>query len=185
MRLVVVMVLVTLLAWLCIVPAYAKQPGNFIVNELMLAEGLAILGGLIGFGGAKSLDKDCGETLPNSSLSEENHCQLWTLIWMNGRTLGAIAGVWLVGSSAGVQGNIWGLVLVPGLVLTVSLLSSYAEAWNLPEPIAKLMAIYYFPLVPAVFATVGYNIGATMKVDSSQAVPSNWGLDIPLFSVEF
>src|SRR5574337_938357 len=143
MKAVVVMALVTLLAWTGIVPAHAKQPVDYLGNEFLLAEGLAFLGGWVGYIAGPKLDEDCyGPSIYNWSY--QYYCEFATLIWMNGRTIGAIAGVWLAGSSAGVQDNIWGLVLLPGLGLMASLLADNGEALGLPTPIIKLLTIYFY-----------------------------------------
>lgn len=184
MKAVVVTVLVTLLAWTCIAPAQAKQPVGSYLAEFWAAEGFAFLGGLVGWSWGGELDKNCYRSFLSGTY-EEYQCELETLVWMNGRTIGAIAGVWLAGSSAGVQGNIWGLVLLPGLGLVASLLADHSETLDLPEFITKLLTFSYAPFVPAALATIGYNIGATMKADSSGAKPSSLELDMPLFSFEF
>ncbi len=108
------------------------------------------------------------------------------------RALGASTGVVLAGHRLGVSGNIFMAYLANGLWLTIQAamifftkVSVYEKDMNDYEKF--LLGVEEFlldtPGIPAVLATIGYNIGAKMQSDQSKPAALSW--QMPLVALKF
>jgi len=171
---VVVAVIFGALGWSA--PAMAKQPSDYYDEEFWYAEIGAFLGGFVGLGGAFS--------------------GTWQGQWTWGmmRALGAGLGVFSAGEIYNVQGNVVMAFILPGILLTIhpafgmlsieSLhLKIFASA-GITFSLNGLLGMPYVPLMPAVLAVIGFNMGAKVK-DTGQPASLPWRLDLPVLSLEW
>jgi hypothetical protein len=163
--------------------AFAQpKPGGYITGELNFGELGAIFGGAMMFYGAvvvgwSIVDRDLLPICRHYYSSCALHSYMLNI--NSGRALGASIGVMTYGSSVGVEGNIWGTFVATGVWFAVTtLLPSF-----FPDTLDGLLSLGIIPGIPAVLATIGYNIGATMKSDKSKSAALSWNL--PLVALKF
>ena len=176
---VVVAVIFGSLGWTA--PAMAKQPSDYYLAEFVPAEFGAIAGGVIAGFASFSLTG----LIWVVDGKEFYDYQRWALVlggWGMGRAFGAGLGATWTGESYGIQGNVIMAYLLPGVslvVLPISWFLGFLEASNINP-----LAIPHLPLVPAVLAVIGFNMGAKVK-DTGQPASLPWSLDLPVLSLEF
>ena len=160
--------------------AMAEQPADYYGSEFWFAEFGAFFGGFVGYFAASESGFCSGGIHSNSFFFSWDICPM--LFWDTGRALGAGLGVTFTGLNYGVEGN----VLMAHLLPLVSLTGTALLKYTVPrlDPLAPLFALIHLPGVPALLATIGYNIGAKMK-DTGQPASLPWRLDLPMLSLEF
>ncbi len=185
------LVMILLLA----VPVFAQvqqetKPGDFFIYELAASEAGAFLGGTLGFGvGALMLDalgSDCSGFICFGNIA----VLLQSL--QVGRALGSVAGVYWMGGELGVRGNIWAALAFTTAWAAMSfdpLFGFFSEfcsiTLTLHDPCnGVLTTIWFFPGIPALLATLGFNLNASME-DITVNMLSDWNVELPLLEVQF
>ncbi|MBI3460446.1 hypothetical protein HY009_05910 [Candidatus Acetothermia bacterium] len=157
------------------------KPSDYWSQEFFFAELGAVGGGIMGFVVCAASGSSDNCKYMYSLLTGESDvcggglCNSFLVGISLGRALGASTGVVLTGWILGVEGNILAAYLATGLwFISPGLLPFLPVEWR---------EIFWAPLVPAIVATISYNIGAKMKSDKSKPVGLSWHL--PLVALRF
>ena len=169
-----------------------RHPSDYYLSEFWLGELGAIVGGFINGFICDNIE-ECRWKSPDFSLSYllscqvglQEYCERWQKGWSSflslvpGRALGASIGVIYAGSRNGIEGNIWGTLAMTGSWLALTTFTGLVEI-----PVLDAVGnAARMPLVPAILATIGYNLGARMKSDKSKPAALDWYL--PLVALRF
>jgi len=165
------------------------KPKDYFIYELAAAEAGSFLGGALGFvTGALIVDGIGGGCA--SFICTDFSILLQPV--QIGRALGAVAGAAWLGHELGVEGNVWGAFALTGIWVAMSfdpLFGFFSEFCSITPSIhdscsGVLSTIWFFPGIPALLATVGYNINASIKALPNNS-SSNWSINLPLVQFQF